>query len=716
MKQGMGWVVVVACVVVMGGRLFADDKQYIGEIDSLLDGIASDLDRVSGDSGTGYVDSAIRKADEIKDKTRRVTGSDARARRYAENFPGYVDRFKESAGYLRQLKEQQRSLDGFPRQCEDKQKELADKIRRFTDANNPDGLEAIPRLGREYGKPVREAIDQADRKKRELESWRDRAKNFSEGDQWSTPRDKLRGAAEATYDHWKRNWEQSKRDCSDLVKEDRNPIVEAGIRLLADGEKIRQELYRELDKQLDEAQRAVEDLERDSNESRIDGALRAADGLQSYIDKLNNAKGDDRKAREIASNWPRYISAFREAMRYLRTLKQAQFIVDKAPAVCKEAEERLNEVIRKIVDPRAYDDRDQITLVARNLGKSIAEKLQAASQQDSVMRSARDAAKGFSISEGKWRDVAGKLARSADAIYKYWDDARGAAHTACDELAKGDQHKKVLSAMRILEGSHTTTETALGRIEADHRRWYEQIRELREWYKQDTRNVRDMFCALDESVGDTADGDAYAAQLGQIADRMRNRIAPRWNELMAESTRVLGVLRDLRKAPEEKVRSKADLLSLKLERTVNGLVNLMNNELNGANDPEVRMQIEVGKTEHKRIQADSSKCSVSEITIPGAGLRMDCVRVSSGTCYIVEIKPNNANAAGKGEEKLKAYISAMTSYYSSNRDHVKEKFTDKLEIFQQCIANGTIQLRSELRRYELCPADGRLFQDFVVLE
>jgi hypothetical protein len=715
-------VVAAALICILSPHLHADEesdrKQHLDDIAKLLEGIAGDLDRVPGDSGTGSIDYAIRKADEVKDKAQRlasVRGSDDRAARYASYYPGYVDKFKDAVGYLRQMKERQRDLDALPGLCADKERELAEKIRRYTGANNPDGIDAIPALGRELGKPLREAVEQADRRKGELEAWKDRARNFSESDdKWSGVRSELHEAAEGIYDPWKRNWEQAKRTCNDLIKEDRNPAVEAALRLLADGEKVRQEIYRELDRQLDEAARAVDDLERDSTEYDVETAVRAADALQAQLDKLAYAKGDDRKANEMVRSWPRYVSALRETLNKLRSLKQGQFIVDKAPGSCKDSHDRLSETIKRIVDARDHDSRDQIPLVARNLGKTIEEKLQAAAQHDSTMKSLRDAIKGFSIGEGKWQALATNLRESAEAITRYWEDALVAAHKSCDELAKGEGHADVVRAMKLLDDSHSVTENELGRIEADHRKWYEQIRELRGWYKEDTKNVRDMFCMLEESPGDAADGGAYVAQLDQIADRMRSRLAPRWNGLMNESNRILQVLNDLKRAPEAKVRGRAFVLYEKLDGTVKGLVNLMNDELKGTNDPEFRMTVETGKNEHKRIQADSSKCDASEITIPGARMRMDCVKVSSGVCTIVEIKPNNTKAIAKGDARAIEYREAVQRHFEANKSRIKDAFSDELQIFQRCISNEDILLKTQVRAYDLCPPEGMMFRDFVV--
>ena len=124
--------------------------------------------------------------------------------------------------------------------------------------------------------------------------------------------------------------------------------------------------------------------------------------------------------------------------------------------------------------------------------------------------------------------------------------------------------------------------------------------------------------------------------------------------------------------------------------------------------------ITVGMNEHKRIQADRGKCDVPEITIPGAGKRIDCVRVSSGTCYIVEIKPNNDPAKAKGRQQLDGYRDEIRTLFDTKKNDLDSAFTGALSIFKQCISNGRIQLDTELVVYDFCPPDGKLFNDFVV--
>jgi hypothetical protein len=247
--------------------------------------------------------------------------------------------------------------------------------------------------------------------------------------------------------------------------------------------------------------------------------------------------------------------------------------------------------------------------------------------------------------------------------------------------------------------------------ERSRRKWYDGLKELREWYKQDTVNVREMFCKLPESPGDSAEGDAYAAQLVQIADRMRDRIRPRWKQLSDDATRLVGIADKLAKEEDDDVPKGALRVKGDVTKVMDSIRNLLDNELNGSNDPEFRSKMEFGKNEHKRIQADSSKCTVSEVTF--GSRRIDCIRVSGSTCYVVEIKPNNSEAERRGRKQIDDAIEKIHDELAGKK---KSDLSGKLEVLRACFdeASEKANLKEELRVYEYCPSDGALHRDFVI--
>ncbi len=79
-----------------------------------------------------------------------------------------------------------------------------------------------------------------------------------------------------------------------------------------------------------------------------------------------------------------------------------------------------------------------------------------------------------------------------------------------------------------------------------------------------------------------------------------------------------------------------------------------------------------------------------------------------------EIKPSNPSAQERGRGQVEGYVTRVTNYYASNKTKVDEAFRNKMEIFKQCISDGAIRVKGEVRVYDLCPPDGKLFNDFVV--
>jgi hypothetical protein len=140
----------------------------------------------------------------------------------------------------------------------------------------------------------------------------------------------------------------------------------------------------------------------------------------------------------------------------------------------------------------------------------------------------------------------------------------------------------------------------------------------------------------------------------------------------------------------------------------------MNNELQGGNDPAPPCaSMETGKNEHKRIQADSSKCTVS-----GGDVRAPAARLHPGgrrdVCYVVEIKPNNQAARDRGDKQINEGIEYVQEALRGKKK--RDELTGKLEVLRPCFDEsvGEAKLARELRVYEYCPADGELFKDFVV--
>jgi hypothetical protein len=58
----------------------------------------------------------------------------------------------------------------------------------------------------------------------------------------------------------------------------------------------------------------------------------------------------------------------------------------------------------------------------------------------------------------------------------------------------------------------------------------------------------------------------------------------------------------------------------------------------------------------------------------------------------------------------------MQRHFEANRSSIKDAFSGELQIFQRCISNEDILLKTQVRAYDLCPPEGMMFRDFVVGE
>jgi hypothetical protein len=300
------------------------------------------------------------------------------------SYPSYVDKFKESASYLKQLKDEQKSLDEVPRRCQEKQRELQDKIRRYVDRNDPSGLTEIPKLGREYGRPIVETLNQADRKKDELDRWRDRARNFSESDgRWSDVRSELHDAASEIFDYWKRKWEEARRECEPLLKEEKNPLVEEALKRLLEGEAGRQTLYKSMESEMRETESLLDDVDRDSSDSDVKSAEQNLDDIKRHLDTLRSARGEDPRANQIVNTWPDEVDKLKQAALVLDDEKDYQFLLDRGPGACERFDDELTRLAEDGVrasEDSQYDALKKLEDRANEIGSEVEEKLKKAEE------------------------------------------------------------------------------------------------------------------------------------------------------------------------------------------------------------------------------------------------------------------------------------------------------------------------------------------------
>ncbi|KAB2911802.1 MAG: hypothetical protein F9K40_00110 [Kofleriaceae bacterium] len=673
------------------------------DIESQLSNIASELRDVPGDSSTSDLERTFGYADTIYDKARELkehAEGDSDARRMADYYPDYARRYRDAARYLKEMKGSHRRLDELPRKCEDTMKELASRLRAFTDSHDPRGVDEVPRLARELGKVGKDALEQAERTRNEQATFYDRIDDFSDSDgKWSDVRSNLHGAGRAILEHVQRQHEQMKRDdvCGNLAKEERNPLVEEAMRKLFEGKKGIELLYESMDRQLAEMAGYLDGLVGDSNASDIQSAERKLDEVERSLEQLDRIKGNDGEAKRRVETWRNIVRAGREGMKHLRTLKEAQFRADKAPERCREAATRVNDAVARMVASNKEASATRLQALGRSIAEPIKAGLAKTDEQHAVMERALSDAQRFDPSEGRWREVTAKTRASATAIFEYWKRAREAAHSACDDLAKGDQSSVVREGLEKIKAG------AGGLIDGYRRDVQTWSKDADSLFQMDCTELEAIWlamCGADEERNESPDRDEARATAREIGNRMKGRVDPmlvRYADLKKRGEELVS-------ADETKEAATALLKSMdekfaKFARIQSG------GALRGADHPMSQYAAEHGKQMHDDY-ASRYSCNVYDQPYPDAGGRPDCIVVGS-TCYVYEFKPDTRKAKENGKEQLRRYVPAVTKFYQRRIDN-KEGNDSSLqgritsEVERRCVSGGQVDFKSEVIPYPLC--------------
>jgi hypothetical protein len=689
----------------------SDRDSLMREINSLLGEMRSKLDAVPGSSSYYEIDDAREKANQVKSKANNLSrlkeGSSA-AERMAGYYPGYADSFRESADYLKSMK------DAFLKQadarlwekCQEADRKLRDDVTRFVERNDPQGLEAIPRLAEDAQRQIQGPLGKADETSKQMESWKGYARNFSVSDgEWSGVSSELREAADGIWDKWKERQEATHLKCHDLAKGKYHPFVVTSLEKLADSDKSRGAIYERLDRSLADAASYLSGVAGRSGMSELDNAVGLADQLLATLDVLKNASGEDRKAKEMSSKWPDKVKEYRRAVEALRLAKAQQFVIDRAPEVCKNADAELSALVQKYVgNPDLADEGQQVVSErAQKLGGEYSGRLQAAEKKRDELERYRDEALRFDFDEGNWRPVKSHLQEGAKGIYAYYKGKLDEAKSACGNLALGLANPMVQEGLRRLGDTTKNAVAELEAVKSDYETWKrDRSSGFLQYYHDDTYAIRDAFCNYD---GD--DPDKLERVMSDIASRSQNRLQTSFDDLERRATELIARLDRIKGDTSISGKERSALRS----KIVAALGRLQKTKgkglMRGMNDAKVRARVEYGKTAHKSKQ---DSCDAKEVGIDGK--RIDCVKVSSHVCRVIEIKPNNPGAIAHGHSQVEGYQKQLESLLASSG---VDGFRDgELRIFKQCMwvptereaADGKkprLDLATAVETYDYCP-------------
>ncbi len=690
-----------------------EDKRrvLIIEINYLLKEMRDRLDRVPGSSSYYEIDESRSKASEVKKKAeelRNVKGSDSTADKLSSYYPGYADKFRESADHLKSMKDA-RIRQGETKlweRCQDADRKLRDDVSRFLDKNDPRGLTEIPRLAEEAQRQFQDPVRKADDTHRQMDSWKGYARNFSESDgEWSGVSSELREGADGLWDQWKQAHEATHMKCDDLLKGKYHPHVVTAMEKLADSDKSRASLYERLDKSLEQAASYLSGVAGRSGMSELDNAVGLADQLLSTIDTLKSARGEDDKAKRISDSWPDKVKEYRRAVEVLRLAKAQQFVIDRAPEVCKNAEQELSALVQKYTgNPELADEGLQvITERAEKLGNEYRGRLEAAEKKRDEIERYQNEAMRFTFDEGKWRGVKDNLHEGAKGIYGYFKSKHEEAKSACGKLALGVANPAVQEGLKRLGDTTKNAVAELEAVKTDYETWKRDRKSgFLQYYHDDTYAIRDAFCNYDD-----AEPDKLEKVLADIMSRSQNRLQASYDDLERRAMEMVARLDRIKGDTSISGKERSALRS----KVVAALQRLQKSKgkglLRGMNDPKVRSRVEYGKTAHKSKQ---DSCLAKEVDVGGGFI--DCVRVSSNECQVIEIKPNNGYAKAVGKKQVEGYEQKLQSTLKSGGPDAFK--SGALRVFQGCLwvptkeeeAQGKkpiLNLKTDVETYEYCP-------------
>mgnify|MGYP000679866743 CR=1 FL=1 len=436
----------------------SDIRDRVGRINDALVRIKDDLYGLQENRSSSAIDrvrSVTEQAKQVREWARELAGkhpASEPARTMAERYPDSVERFLRASEVLLEMtkthvRQYESALD---RRCDEAEGKLKDEVGRYLDHNDPEGLQKIPEYAEQLGAPLQRELEEADRMKSNMSSWKSAARDFSEShERWSDVRERLHSVSEALYSRWDQSREEAHRRCDELAKQRQHRRVQEALTRLGQNASTREQLMREMDEYLERIAGLLRELPERHDESGITTAIELADKLSDALRKLGYAKGRDRKAEEIASRWPSYLERYTASAQALKRLKQYHHTLDHASEFCSA---QRDELLRYLAS-KERGAGEQARKEAESIAVKIKKKLHDADAAQSEIWRLKDEARRISIDEGRWRTVSHNLNEAAVRIEEYWERALSKAHESCDQLALG------LSSKYMFDGMQRDTQT-----------------------------------------------------------------------------------------------------------------------------------------------------------------------------------------------------------------------------------------------------------------
>jgi hypothetical protein len=211
----------------------------------------------------------------------------------------------------------------------------------------------------------------------------------------------------------------------------------------------RDDLIRDIEGRLRDIRGYVSQVAGASSSSDVGYATDKAETIKDRIRDLDRVRGDDSKAGEMVSKYPGYVDKFKEAMQYLKQMKEEHLVFRGSDQMrrCKDAEERIQS---KIAEYKGKEPKDRYPQTLRSEAHSIASTVwdfvRRMKDVPDPLGPAANKVKEFNVTDGEWRDVSSAMSNAADEIRRSWMQDVADAREICNKVALGATHPDVLRA------------------------------------------------------------------------------------------------------------------------------------------------------------------------------------------------------------------------------------------------------------------------------
>ncbi|NOK00689.1 hypothetical protein [Myxococcus sp. CA018] len=672
MKKTLTAGMLALLVALPAGADEIDDK--VRAIEDNLSRIKDRLDGIVSDSSSSDIDSALDTLGNVRNDVERLKSLNPPndpGRTMANSYLDYIQKFRESAQYLKRMKDAQVKADEsrLAERCTEADRNLKSFMQTFVDKKDPTGVFKIPDEAEKIGRTYSDEYRKHQEVHSELDRWLSYARSFSEShNRWSDVKSELHDGVSDIWDRWTRRMNETKSTCVEVAKGKDSEVVKEAMSKLSNFGQIRTVIRKKLDERLLTIASKVKDLDSRSGDasSEIIEALRAVDDVLGFLGDLKDIQGEDSEARQLVERWPSHTRALKEAIESIRRLKSEQYFLEGDVRACRADEVRLQEAIRQHVGNK--DDHAQGVVKLKEMSDSLertwtGKKAETDRQKEAMERRAA-AAKSFSFTEGNWSSIKSNLDASADKILAYWNTRRSEIYEKdpCKNLVLGEKNPDVARAGQELSRYAVGIAENYRSLRKDFREWERDVLAFRKTAQQDADAIREAFCKEYD----------WEQKVKEISDGYASTLNSQWGSLTGRYDRMLKAVEVLVTA--NKVKS-APALQRALVARMKSIENIKEGQMLGSNSPKIQAHIRYGKEEHRRRQSSScpqgaelyiegDHCDNPNPRYKGRGCLIDCIR----DCQVLEIKPDNIAEMKKGEKQGEAYTKALHKKYKALGD------------------------------------------------